>query len=54
MPSRVTQVESGHITKIDELRDDSLQVEAIHLPRGLSTRPVLHSRSWIGGRRKGT
>ena len=45
---------SDHITKIDELRDDSLQVETIHLSRGSSTRPIFHGRNWIGGRRKGT
>ena len=26
----------------------------IHLSRGSSTRATLHSRNWIGGRRKGT
>ena len=45
---------SDHITKIDELRDDSLQVETMHLSCGSSTRPILHSRNWIGGMRKGT
>ena len=43
-----------NFTKIYELRDVSLQVETIHLSRGSSTRPILHSRNWIGGRRKGT
>ena len=33
---------SDHVTQIDELRDDSLQVETIHLSRGSSTRPILH------------
>ena len=45
---------SDHITKIDTLRDDSLQMESVHLSRGSSTRPMLHSRNWIGGRRIGT
>ena len=45
---------NDHITETDELRDDSLQMEAIHLSRGLSTRSILHCRNWISGRRKGT
>ena len=39
-------------TKADELRNDSLQMNTIHLPRGSSTRPILYSRSWTGDRRK--
>ena len=29
-------------------------METIHRPRGSSTRPILYSRSWTGGRRKRT
>ena len=32
---------NNYFTKTDELRDDSLQMETIHLPRGSSTRPIL-------------
>ena len=28
-------------------------METIHLSRGSSTRPILHSKNWTGGRRKG-
>ena len=45
---------NNDFTKTDELRDDSLQMETIHLPRGSSTRPILFCRSWIGGRKKRT
>ena len=44
------QVEN-YFTKTDELRDHYLQVETIHLSRGPSTRPILYSKSWTGGRR---
>ena len=37
---------NDYFTKTDELRNDSLQMETIHLPRGSSTRPILCSRSW--------
>ena len=45
---------NDHITQTDELRDDSLHMEAIYLSRGSSTRPILHCRNWISGRKKGT
>ena len=45
---------SGHLSKTDELRDDSSQLETIHLSRGSSTTPILHSRSSIvtGGKER--
>ena len=42
---------NDHSTEIAELRDDSLQMDAIYLS---STRSTLHCRNWISGRRKGT
>ena len=44
---------NDHITEIDELRDACLQMEAIYLSRGSSTRSILHCRNWHAGRRKG-
>ena len=45
---------NDHIKETDELRDDALQLETIHLPRGSSTRSILHCRNWISGKRKRT
>ena len=45
---------NDHITETDELRDDSLQMQAIYLSRGSRTRSILHCWTWISGRRKGT
>ena len=42
---------NDYITETDELRDDSLQMKAIYLSRGSSTRSILHCRNWISGRR---
>ena len=43
---------NDHVTETDELHHDSLQVEAIYLSRGSSTKSILHCRNWISGRRK--
>ena len=40
------------ITETAELRDDSLQMEAIYLLRGSSTRSILHCRNLFGGRKE--
>ena len=45
---------NDYFTETDELRNDSPQIETIHLPRGLSARSILCSRSQTCGRRKRT